>query len=336
MIKLLQTIWAKVSSVVFPKDYFAWQTLIYLGVFSFTMSWVALLSGGVPFTVNLIATAGWIFFAFGIGWAIAETKLKLFGIPLALLSPWVVGIIICVYFAGLFSWVTWEFALTAWPLISFAIVAVPQFLNWEFKPKSLPKPEVRQALILLLLLAMLFSSWIQFCFRLQDWFADYPSLVADDFSDSGFVVRLARTADEQAKGVVLLTAAESEIKESLNNTPWPYAERWLLNLDEQVDKLESRTAVTLEQSKEQGMWGLQARPRTLENDSYGLDLMAIWSGPASTQNGYYLEKNCVIYPRSQTEPVLGENETPPEPNTVAAIECDLATPKKAGKPTSTI
>lgn len=68
MIKFLQGLWARISGFLFPADYYAWQTLIYLGIFSFTMSWVARLTVGKGFTVNLIATGGWLFFALGIGW----------------------------------------------------------------------------------------------------------------------------------------------------------------------------------------------------------------------------------------------------------------------------
>ena len=48
-----------------PDDYYAWQTLIYLGLFSFTMSWVAQLAVGEGLTVDIIATCGWIFFCPG-------------------------------------------------------------------------------------------------------------------------------------------------------------------------------------------------------------------------------------------------------------------------------
>jgi hypothetical protein len=332
MINFLKAVWDRVSDVIFPDDYYAWQTFIYLGIFSFVMSWIAVLAAGAEITISFIATAGWSFFALGIGWLLEKKKVTLFGLSLA---PWVVGAIICTYFYGLFPWLELPATLIGWPLVSVAVAAVPQFFTWELRPKT-PSILVRRRLILLLLIAFLFSNWFNFYFRIQSWFEDYPSLVADDFSNSGFVVRMSSDSDEQARGVVLLTSAEGEVKKSLNDTPWPYVERWLLSLDEKLEGLEDRSANALDRSMEQDLWQLQASPRRLDNSSYALDLMAVWSGPASNQNGYYLEKTCVIHPRSQPLPTTEENGRPTEPIVKAEVECDLATPKHVGKPPSSI
>ncbi len=216
-----------------------------------------------------------------------------------------------------------------WPLVSVFIVAIPSFLTWELRPK-LPSPPVRQYLILIFLLALLFSSWFQFYFRIQTWLRNYPSMLTDNFAHSGFVYRLPNQTEAQAKGVSLLTAAELQVKTALDGTPWPYVERWLLNLNEQLDRLRSASAVVLEDSPELPLWRLDARPRTLDK-GYALDLIAVWSGPASDPNGYYFEKTCVIHPRSpQPQP----GTAPPagaEPTQMAEVICDLATPKYMGK-----
>ncbi|MDB9525313.1 DUF5357 family protein [Oscillatoria sp. CS-180] len=327
MINFLRVIWARVSDVLFPEDYYAWQTLIYLGIFSFTMSWVTRLVGGGEITVNLIATAGWVFFALGIGWLLEGVKLPIFGIPVA---PWVMGAIVCTYVFGLLP-LGWRTGLTVWPIVSVAIAAIPQFLNWELKPK-IPPPAMRQNLILLSLIALLFSNWFQFSFRLQDWFEDYPSLLADDFSDSGFVSRVSNFPEEQARGVVLLTSVETEIRGTLNDTPWSYVERWLLNLDERLVNLEVKTIDALEYPKERKLWRLEASPRSLDNNRYGLDLRAFWLGPTAMDEGYFLEKTCIIQPRSPAEPTINEEGETVQPSPVAEVTCDLATPKKPGRP----
>lgn len=331
MINFLRNLWERISAVIFPDDYYAWQTLMYLGLFSFVMSWVARLAVGEGFTVIFIATFGWIFFALGIGWLLEEKKVRVFGIPLA---PWVMGAIVCTYFFSTFS-LGWPLGLMTWPLVSVAIAAIPQFLNWELRPK-VPSPMERQNLILLFLLALLFSNWFQFYFRIQDWFRDYPSLLADDFSRSGFVFRMSATPVEQAQGIRLLTFTQAEISEALNGTPWPYVERWLLNLDEKMLTLERHSRDALALSKEQEMWRLAARPRTLEDGSYVLDLMAIWSGPASLENGYYLEKTCVIQPRSPNQPPNANADPQVQSPPLAEVQCDLATPRRPGKPRITL
>ena len=328
MIKLLQLLWGWISDIVFPKDYYAWQTLIYLGFFSFAMSWVARLAVGQSITVNIIATAGWIFFALGIGWLLENAKVRLFGLPVA---PWVMGAIVCIYFFGLVPWLDWDNGLMTWPLVSVAIVAIPQFFTWELRPK-LPPPMMRQQLILLLLVALLLSNWFQFYFRLQHWLEDYPSLLADDFSRSGFVVKLPDQGEDQARGIVLLTRTELEIKAALDETPWPYVERWLLNMDEHLESIENTIMVSLESSKEGDLWQLTGDRRGAENNGYALDLMASWSGPSANREGYYLEKICTVQPRSPAPPASEETpDSPPTP--LAIVECGLATEKHLGQPT---
>lgn len=330
MINLLQQIWGRVSSIIFPDDYYSWQTLIYLGFFSFAVSWVAMLLVGRGVTVNIIATSGWIFFGLGIGWLLEEHNVRLLGMPLA---PWVMGAIFCTYFFGTFGG-RWPTALMTWPLVSVAIAAIPQFLNWKLRP-TMPDPPVRQQLILLVLIGLLLSNWFQFYFRLQDWFNDYPSLLADDFSRSGFVFRMSPAPREQAQGIRLLTVAQTKVEESLDGTPWPFIERWLKNLDEQVVRLEQNTLAEVDLSEEQDMWRLQARPRTTDDDGYALDLMAVWSGPASTRIGYYHEKTCFIQPRFPPEVDTTEGDRPQQVTPLAEVTCELATPRRPGRPAVT-
>ena len=327
MIKLLQTLWGWISDIVFPKDYYAWQTLIYLGFFSFAMSWVARLAVGQGITVNIIATAGWIFFALGIGWLLENAKVRLFGLPVA---PWVMGAIVCIYFFGLVPRLTWANGFMVWPLVSVAIVAIPQFLTWELRPK-LPPPLIRQQLILLLLVALLLSNWFQFYFRLQSWLDDYPSLLADDFSRSGFVVKLPDQGEDQARGIVLLTRTEIEIKAALEDTPWPHVERWLLNLDEQLMGIEDKVMTSLDSSEEADLWQLNGVARGGASNSYTLTLMASWSGPSAIKEGYYLEKICTVQPRSPS--ARASETTVDNPSTpLAIVECNLATQRHPGQP----
>lgn len=321
----LQGIWKAATGFLLPQEYFSWQTILYLGLFSFAMSWVARLAGTLDVTEALIATAGWIFFALGVGWFLESNKIRPFGIALA---PWVAGAIVCAYFFGLLP-LGWPAALMTWPLVSVFIVAIPTFLTWELRPQ-LPKPAVRQHLILLSLVALLFSTWFQFYFRIQAWFDQYPTLLTDNFSDSGFVYRLSNETEAQAKGVALLTSAELEVRSSLDGTPWPYVERWLLNLDEQLQRLRAESAIALENSPERLLWELDARPRRL-NQGYALDLIANWSGPASDPHGYYFEKTCAIYPRPQPQAPSAEQNPSTNPTEMAEVTCELATPKHMGK-----
>lgn len=328
MIGLLQALWTRISEILFPKDYYSWQTLIYLGIFSFTMSWVARVAVGPGIAVTVIASGGWLFFALGIGWLLDQANIRFLGLRVA---PWAMGALFCIYISGLFPFIGWRTSLMAWPIVSVLIAAIPQFYNYELDFK-VPPPPIRQQLILLSLLALLFSNWFQFYFRLQNWFDDYPSLLTDDFSRSGFVSRLSAEPEEQARGTVLLTSAEIELRKELNDTPWSYVERWLLNLDEKLVNLEIKTIDSLVSSKERDLWRLEARPRTIDGDRYGLDLMAVWLGPTSLREGYYLEKECTIRPRVVTDTTVDDRDTSAPPDQVAEVKCELPTPKRPGRP----
>ena len=105
MIKLLQAIWHQFSKLFFPQDYYAWQTLIYLGV----------LAVGPGITVNVIATGGWLFFALGIGWLLEKSKIRILGVSVA---PWVMGAILCLYIFSLVPESPLSAWLMTWPLVS--------------------------------------------------------------------------------------------------------------------------------------------------------------------------------------------------------------------------
>ncbi len=330
MIKFLQELWDRITGFLFPQQYFAWQSIVYLALFSWAMSWVARLSGATPVTQWVIITGSWVFWVIGIGWALEDNQIRPFGIPIA---PWVSGAIVCAYIFALWPGNHLSVALVVWPLVSVALVALPAFISWDFKPK-LPFPFVRQQLILLLLLALLFSSWFQFYFRLQTWLKDYPTLLADDFGRSGFVLKITDTSEGGSGGIPLLTAAEQQVKDQLDNTPWPWVERWLLNLNGQMVKIRSESQAVLLDSSEADFWELTAQPRSLEN-GYALQLMAVWTGPASNPEGYFLEKTCLIRPRippSRGTAAREENTQEPTPTAMAQVSCDLETPKRLGQP----
>jgi hypothetical protein len=331
MIKLLREVWERVTGFLFPQQYFAWQSIVYLALFSWAMSWVARFSGTSAFTQWVIITGSWTFWVIGIGWALEANQIRPFGIPIA---PWVSGALVCFYLFALFPGDHLSAALIVWPLVSVGLVALPAFISWDFKPK-LPAPFIRQQLILLLLLAFLFSSWFQFYFRLQSWLQDYPTLLSDNFSGSGFVLKLADTAEGRSGGIPLLTAAEQQVKEQLDNTPWPWVERWLLNLDGQMVKVRNEAQVVLIDSSESPFWELAAQPRSLEN-GYALKLMAVWTGPASDPKGYFLEKTCLIRPQLPPTPqgatARDPNVQEPTPTALAQVSCDLETPKIMGPP----
>ncbi len=333
MIGAIQALWGRFLAILFPEEPFSWQSIFYLAIFSWGMSWMARLLGATSFTQFILTTGSWLFWAIGLGWFLEDRGVRPLGINIA---PWATGAIACIYlFLGLWPGSSPAFALISWPLISVAIIAAPAFFTWELKFR-LPPPAVRQSLILVTLLAVLFSSWFQFYFRLQDWFQVYPTLLADNFSNSGFVARVPTSRSLQVGGIPLLTAAEGRVRAELQDTPWPWVERWLLNLEGQMQKIRLETQSALPSSAEIPFWELRARPRTRDN-GYTLELLAVWRGPSAEPEGYYLTKTCQIRP--QVTPANRVRPEQPGPNgetqpstPLAQVSCDLEIPRRVGRP----
>ncbi|PSN15527.1 hypothetical protein C7293_06740 [filamentous cyanobacterium CCT1] len=312
-----------------PPRYFSWLTVIYLSLFSWLLSMLARLLDTTAFTIGLLATMSWIFLAIGVGWALEANKARIFGVPIA---PWVSGAILCLFLFGSWGGRWLQPALVTWPLVSFAVIAVPALVSWDFSFKN-PSPTERQRLALLFCLSLLFSSWFQFYFRIQTWVRDYPSLVADSVENSAFVYRIPGQTIALPAGVTHLTVAEELLREQVDNKPWPSVERWLLNLDGQRrvmrQRVRSQTGRTA--SLEDSLWQLDLQPLS-NGDGYTLKLWAIWSGPAASPSGYYLEKTCLLMPVNRGG-LVPEN-TPPGYSTTqwASLTCDLETPRLAGHP----
>ncbi|WOD40019.1 DUF5357 family protein [Nodosilinea sp. E11] len=333
MVALLRQFLESLKDLLLPPRYFAWQTVIYLSLFSWLVSLLARALGATAFTVGLTATLSWICLALGIGWALEANKIRPFGIPIA---PWVSGAILCMFLFGSWGGRWLQPALVVWPLVSFAVMAIPQLVSWDLELKT-PSPPVRQQLVLLFCLSLLFSSWFQFYFRIQSWVRDYPSLVADSVENSAFVYRLPGQTIALPAGVTHLTVAEELLREEVNNKPWPSVERWLLNLDGQRQAIQRRvqTQMGRDPSLEDSLWRLDLQPLT-NGEGYTLKLWAIWSGPAANQNGYYLEKTCQLMPVSRGTLANVEGAPPGYSTTQwASLTCNLETPRQAGHPRQT-
>jgi len=331
-IDLLRNLYRNVTDFLLPDRYFAWQTVLYMSLFSWLMSLIARTVNATEFTVMLLATFSWIFLALGAGWFINDIGIRPFGIPIA---PWVSGAILCIFLFGTLTESWLRPALAAWPLISFLVVAVPDLVGWDFKPKSVPSP-VRQKLILLFFLSLLFSSWFQFYFRIQGWLETYPSLASDNLNRSTFVYRPPGQPEPVAAGVAQLSTAETILQSELGSKPWSSAERWLANLDgqqqylqQEIDKIHGHS------SREGPLWRFGIETPTSNGDGYTFNLQAIWEGPSAYPSGYYLEKTCEVMPvrRGNLTSRTADLESAPTTTTAwTSLDCKLETPRFAGPP----
>lgn len=331
MIQFLKDLWSRIRDLLVPDQYYSWQWMIYLSLFSWAMSWLGFALGAAQISLFILTSFSWIFLAIGVGWALETWGVSPFGIAIA---PWVSGAILCLFIFGTWSETSLSVVLICWPIISFLVIAVPKFLTWELQ-FQVPLPAARQHLILLLLSSILLSSWFSFYFRVQSWLRDYPSLLAESFENSSFVYRVPVERTTLSEGVSLLSLTEGVLQEEIDNRPWPAAERWLINLDDQVERIKLEVRDRLDNpTVEHQFWEIDIRP-IRRNKGYELQLLAIWNGPAAADESYYQEKICHLTPverSAEPDSVDGFITTAPEVTTWSSFDCELAIPRKVGPP----
>lgn len=274
---------------------------------------------------NILTSFAWIFLIGGIGWALAGTTVDILGWKFYP-GSWVTGALICLFLFVSGNDEIPRIAFVSWPLISAAVAAIPKFLQDEFRLK-IPAPPTRQELVTLTLFSAILSCWFQFHFLIQDWLEDYPSLLAEDFDQSAFVVNLE--GDRPIRGETLLEQAETLLRDQLENSTWSEAEQWLYDRRELASPIEPATlnVADLEQQirsqiaelPENPFWNLDIQIPPGAPD-YTLNMRAIWTGPSSEPRGYYVQKTCRI---AQAPIIAGAN---PTSSSRVQITCEPTSP----------
>ncbi|MEQ8539754.1 MAG: DUF5357 family protein [Coleofasciculus sp. D1-CHI-01] len=298
-----------------PDTAFSWQTLIGLSVFSWAMSFLAT----NIFTI-ILASFSWWFLILGVYWA--TTSNKDISIGKILLSPWITGALVTIYIVGIVTGELPAYALVIWPLISAIIAALPTCLGENFKPK-IPDRDKRQPLVWLFTSQLILSSWFQFYFLVQDWLVQYPTIAADTFEKSAFVVRLSTDESRQRlpRGTTILDLVASRLEEQLNNQEWSDIEQILLlrereQLIEQIDQIATqvRQEIASPDIKEDNLWKVRLGEISLRESGYNLELKAFWEGPRSQTQANLLTKSCqIISVNRQTDIGI---------SLVSQVECD--------------
>jgi len=331
LLKWIGEFFQKIVNNFIPPNIFSYQTLFLLSLFSYFMS---RFSDGIVRKL-LLAMVG-IFLVLGTYWATtANKKLWLYrdekakpkkeGLPL---SPWITSTIVCVYLFITFPRLIFgsipesggQAALVAWPMISAVIAALPDFMGLkeddELTTKTPPPPK-RQNLVILFGINILLSCWFQFYFVIQSWLTQYPSLLADDFTESAFVVNVAPTQSEQPRGVKILNEMELPLQEKLSGQLWSEVEKLLLKEEREkwVTSIADNAKTKLSPVKEDRLW-IVTSDVSSRDSGYNLELQAIWQGPRSpSRKPYPIQKSCQITPVApqavetgsvKCEPVKGE------------------------------
>ncbi|MEH2205693.1 MAG: septal junction protein FraD [Nostoc sp.] len=319
--KFAEGLYAGIRKLLVPPKAYSWQTFIYMSVFSWVLSYFA-----TGYIKDIIAFFGWLFLIAGTAWYTTEDPLRVPGTFMPV-GAVITGFLVSVFAFGDQRDVITPRTIVFWPTISALITAIPEFIegNDTDAKARIPKPQDRQRIIILVASSMLLSCWIQFHFVTDNWLRQYPSLQADTFKHSTFIVRTEASVKIPQNGVVILQRLEPIVVEQIAERPWSEVEKWLLDAKQRVGNL-GREIIKKNLSKyeEKELWRIEPRVANTKS-GYILDLLSIWIGPSSNPRGYYLKKSCRIEPVATA--TNSENKI-----TVAEIECDRASKLISGSP----
>lgn len=329
-----------ITDLLVPKKAYAWQTLIYLSIFSFITSFFA-----VDSIQYLIEYCGWFFLIAGTAWSTTDqpATVPATNMPIgSLITSAFVSVFLFSRFINGNDQVIQPISIVVWPTLAAVITAIPEFFEGSGTDvkRQLPKLLIRQQIIILLSICMMISCWINFYYIIDNWFDQYPTLKTEveNFGGSKLILRRGEAPElnnkdgEERKikfilptnGVQLLNKLSPRVKQQLDERPWGEVERWLFDSvdknkkDRPIGKLAQQVKEeVLKLSPEKGFWSIEPRVSNTKT-GYKLDLLAMWKAPSFMANKYYLQKSCEITPFAK--PVKDEGDENATVN-VAEIEC---------------
>lgn len=319
--KFVEDIIKGIQKTFTPSKAYSWQTLIYLSIYSWVISYFA-----TGYIKDIIALCGWLFLIAGTAWYTTDDPVRVPGTFMPV-GAVITGFLVSVFAFGHEVDVVTPRTIVLWPTVSALLTIVPEFFEGtgtEAKAQ-IPKVQDRQKLIILVACSMLLSCWIQFYFVIDNWLKEYPSLLADDFKRSAFVIRVEEKPKKPENGAGILDRLQPLVEEQIIERPWSEVEKWLLDANQRVGSLGKRVIEkNLIKYDEQKLWRVE--PRVVnEKSGYRLDILSIWTGPSLNPRGYYLKKSCRI------TPVTASNK-PDNKSAVAEIVCDRFSKLVPGAP----
>jgi hypothetical protein len=294
-----------------PPSLFHGKTLLLI---SFGLWIAAVLTRNYLEWQQTFITWGYLSFIAGISLFFKEKPLIFKGFSL---HPWLIALLISLFFCyNLPEENLTGFAAIAFPLFSVCIASIYEILEsgvkWEISI-----PLIRANFIIFLLLHCLMSCWIGFNVLMEQWLKDYPSLLAEDFNKSAFVLKIKSSSINDSRGILIIKKLEDYLILKTEKNPWEPVANWLVDLGNKRVDLRREGLKTLGKLPEDSLW--KFTPRMVQGEShYQLELLVRWYGPSSRPYGYSVTKTCDIFKnrdRASIEctPVKAKDETqPPE------------------------
>ncbi|MBD2440617.1 septal junction protein FraD [Nostoc sp. FACHB-110] len=328
--KFVEDIYDRIRKILVPKQAYAWQTLIYLSVFSWALSYFA-----VGIIRDVIAVCGWLFLIAGTAWYTTDDPLRVPGTFMPV-GAVITGFLVSVFAFGNQQDVITPRTIVLWPTISALITAIPEFIEGTdtSSKAQIPKPEARQKIIILVASCMILSCWLQFYYVMDNWLKEYPSVLSDNFQRSTFVRRTDLIVEKVPRnGVLILDKLQPLVEQQIDGKPWSQVERWLENAQVNVNNL-GKTVIqkNIGQYEESQVWRVESRVDNLKASGYRLNLLSIWRGPTSRRQGYYLAKSCRVDPVAISNKKVITSTNPEDKIAVGEIQCDRVTKFVAAPP----
>jgi hypothetical protein len=301
----------EVRRVLTPATWDSWQALVWISVFSWAVSFLA--TG--PNVQGIIASIAWIFLIAGLHWAMHDKEVEkrlTFGPRKLFIGHWITGGLISVFlFGGLFDRDP-SYVFVYWFPLSALVAIAPKFIK-RGPAVNRPAPGARQDIVILVLINLLVSCWFQLYFTTQGWVQRYPNLFPSTIDS-----RPSQSLSEAVRstGVAFLDQAEAGLRTNLAGLPWPQVERWLLNLNSNLQAISDASKLKLGTGSEP--WRLEGR--LTPGQEYQVQLWGVWRDPKTQTDREYLLKTCAV----DRKPISSATPT----TLVAAVRCGTTeTPK---------
>ncbi len=255
--KFVSEIYAGIKKLLVPDRAYSWQTLIYLSLFSWGISYFA--TGAIR---DIIAFCGWLFLIAGTAWYTTDDPARVPGtyMPVGAL---ITGFLVSVFAFGQNEDGISSGTIVLWPTISALITAIPEFFEGSGTDAKaqLPKPEDRQKIVVLIASCMVLSCWLNFYFVVNNWLDQYPSLLSDNFQRSTFVIRTEPPVRISPNGSLILRELQPRLEQEISSQPWAQVERWLQNADTNISRLSQQVIQEkrLKEKEEKDLWRIEPR-----------------------------------------------------------------------------
>lgn len=300
-----------IKTIIKPPQVYSWQTFIFLTIISIIFASLSFLINflngkkDVNFIQNLIANCGFLFLIIGISWLSVERAW--------IMRYWLISSLICLFIFGNISQLPIYLGFIYCPIIASLITIFPYFIDKKFNFQGVEEKH-RLKVILTLGIHLMLSCWLQVYFIFNYWTNQYPSLLADNLSQSSFIINLKPVT--YPRGIYWLEQIHFILNNQLNNKQWFIVERWIKNAID-TDKISQLKQQIIQNSPpilEDSLWNLKIKITQIES-GYNIKILAFWQGPKATEKDYFCQKICTIQPLlfSEDEPELTTSQLKCQP-----------------------